>query len=66
MTDKTPAFKSEASIPMVCDITAGEMQEHMRRVETLCNVVESLIQGMVNYPMFSAMIPPDIREQFGK
>lgn len=61
MTIKTPTVMHEHS-----EITDDEMRLHMARVETLCNVVESLIQGMVNYPMFSAMIPPDIREQFGK
>ncbi len=59
MTNETP-------IDTIQTISIEETRAHMARVETLCNVVESLIQGMVNYPMFSAMIPPDIREQFGK
>jgi len=64
MTTKTPATLSEASPNLVASIPAAEMRAHMERVETLCNVVEMLVQSMASNPLMSAMIPPEIKAKF--
>lgn len=57
MTNKTPTETIQI-------ISIEEMRVHMARVETLCDIVEALIQGMASHPLFSAMIPPEIRNKF--
>ncbi len=65
MNTKTPA-KSEAFYEptLVASMSANEMRAHMARVETLCNVVEMLVQSMASNPLMSAMIPPEIKAKF--
>jgi len=47
-------------------ITPEELVAHMRRVESLCNLLEKLFGALANNPMFQAMIPPDVLAELRK
>lgn len=62
MTIKTPTPLMHKN----AEITDAELRAHMARVETLCDIVETLVKGMANHPLFGGMIPPDIRAKFAE
>lgn len=55
----TAISKDEA----VVIIPLAEWNAHRDRVESLINLINGIINGLANNPMFMAMVPPDVLEQ---
>lgn len=43
-------------------IPVAEWNAHRDRVESLVNLINGIINGLANNPMFMAMVPPDVLE----
>lgn len=50
-------MQTEAFTP---SMTAEDFAAHVKRVESLCELLESLFGALAQNPMFAAMVPPDL------
>lgn len=50
----------------VVEIPVSVWEEHVKRVESLCELLESLFGALAQNPMFSAMVPPDLLAKLRK
>lgn len=64
-TDKvTVATDTKYGEDSEATLSPEEFRAHVKRVEDLCNLVESLFGALAQNPMFRAMIPPDLLAKF--
>lgn len=45
---------------------AAVWEAHVKRVESLCELLESLFGALAQNPMFGAMVPPDLLAKLRK
>lgn len=54
------------SAPAVIEVDAAEWEAHRKRVEVCVGMLNALIAGLSQNPMFAGFIPPDVRRQIAE
>ncbi len=44
-------------------VSDEEWRAHIARVEAMVNLINGVINGLANNPLFMSMVPPDVLEQ---